>query len=397
VDSTVRARLERLEALIDAAPSPYAWVQLCAALSEWPDHDQLELGIEFVRARMHAWPRAFRTAPEWWRMAWERCIPEPRLVLAGTLEPLLPAKGGGSCPVQYDVFHRERVYYVRFRHDELSVDLVRIGDRRIDFRPLFDAELECIETQSIGVGGSWSAEETNVMLSLISAAIRRNDFSTLQLPESKAALRASEHYQLGPYPLHVTRWSESEWSEPFQACNSRWMELVRLGEPVSAAVVHHLSSARPATLGPIPRPTHRVWFPWSPWTDPRPEPAIIKRRCELRLLRRVTVSLVDDELGIDACAFIDDERVAFMTDDQALYVLDLRSYSWAPPDSREEAAAALARAPAPDYDELPDCVTLDDHYNHGIALATRGRFVVFGDSAGELWIFEVGPAEVVSD
>lgn len=33
----------------------------------------------------------------------------------------------------------------------------------------------------------------------------------------------------------------------------------------------------------------------------------------------------------------------------------------------------------------------------GVALATRGALVVFGDDYGELWIFEVGPAEVVED
>ncbi len=427
MDAILRARLERLEGLIDAAPSPDAWVELCAALSEWPDHERLEIGIDFVRARMHAWPRALRSAPEWWRMAWERCVPEPRLALAGALEgPLLPADGGGSCPVQYDLYHLDRVYYVRYRHGHLSVDLTRIGGRFSD-RELFAADLHCIEETSIGVGGTWSNEETNVILTLVSAAIRRGDLSSLELPGSPAALRASEHFMLGPYPLLVTRLSESKWSDPFQACNQRWMEMARRAEPVPAAVAHHLALARPAALGPTPAPTRRVWFRWHPWSDPRPPPQIIERRCELRLLTRLTIH---DDIGIHACAFLDDTHVAFSTDDHALYVLDLRTHAWGPPDAPEEAAAALARAEAPPRDDLPECVILDDdtrfvrlddgriaafaphnlciwdpqtgvcqaelsEFFDGVALATRGAHVVFGDDVGELWIFEVGPPEVV--
>lgn len=265
MDPSIRTRLERLEALIDAAPSPLAWVELCAALSEWPDHDRLEYGIELVRARMHAWPRALRTAPEWWRMVWERSIPEPRLVLAGTLEgPLLPATGGGSCPVQHYVYHGQRVYYVRFRSDYLSIDLESVGGRMVD-RELFGAELRCIENQEIGIGGSWAAEETHAMLSMISAAIRRNDFTQIELPDSIAALRASEYYMLGPYPLYAFRLTESVWTDPFSPCNMPWMKLLHSGEPVPPAVEHHLSPTRPAALGPMPAPSRRSRFPWSPW------------------------------------------------------------------------------------------------------------------------------------
>ncbi len=419
------ARLERLEALIDAAPDPHAWVELCAALSDWPDHEQIELGVEFVRARMHAWPRALRTAPEWWRMAWERCLPEPRLALGAAFEgPLLPAKGGGSYPVQHDVYHLDRVYYVRFRHGHLSVDLQYVGGRFVD-RELFAADLGCIEDKA---GGDWSSEETNVLLTLISAAIRRGDLTTLELPDSIAALRASEHYARGLYPLLVTRLSDSQWSGPFQPCNREWMQRVRRGEPVSAAVTHHLTTTRPTGPGPIVAPTRRVWFPWAPWPDPRPPPNIVERRCELRITRRLTLL---DDLGISACAFLDDHRVIVRADDRALYAVDLRTYTWGPPESVEEATVALAGARAPRLEDLPDCVALDDDSEfvflgdgrvaaidraglriwdtetgvcqaelpellEGIALATRGALVVFGDDAGELWIFEVGPAEVVT-
>ncbi len=310
--SSARAAIGRLAALVARAPSPTAWIQLCAELSEWPDQE-VSRAIDFLRPRLSMWPPSLRTAPEWWRIAWEEGRDEPRLELAATLAgPLLPARGGGSHPVQYDVFHEDRVYYVRYRHGCLSVTLERVGMLRID-RELVDWVPGCLEEE-----GSWTDEETQALLSLISAAIRRDQLHALRLPRTRAALRDSPSYMRGPYPLYCQR---GPCGDPEHAHDERCYDTMQAANrrlarnaarfPGAAAARHHLSLVRPGHVGPWPRHSMRA-VAMSERSGP-------SSRCAVTVTRREQGHRDD----VEFCEFLPDGRLLTGAEDGSLRVWSL--------------------------------------------------------------------------
>lgn len=78
----------------------------------------------------------------------------------------LPFEGGGAYPVQHEVTYDGHHYYVHYRHHMLSVT---IGDGAIASgldHPEGYGPLELLDS------GDWSAEEADVILSILSDAIR---------------------------------------------------------------------------------------------------------------------------------------------------------------------------------------------------------------------------------
>lgn len=103
---------------------------------------------------------------------------------------ILPFEGGGSSPVQYELTHGGREYYVRYRHSWLSIDI----DDVAVFSQLLAPEA--------ADDGDWSDEETTVYLSAISRAIRIDDVPGLKLP-TKIEARAHPDYRKGPQPVYL--------------------------------------------------------------------------------------------------------------------------------------------------------------------------------------------------
>ena len=112
---------------------------------------------------------------------------ERLLVLAATygfpcarnaVEPMLPFKGGGGYPVQYDVDYEGHHYYVRYRHNNLSVSVDRGAiDSGIEYPYGFPRDLNTLES------GDWTAEERREILTLLSDAIRAGTpLAELQFP-----------------------------------------------------------------------------------------------------------------------------------------------------------------------------------------------------------------------
>jgi uncharacterized protein (TIGR02996 family) len=104
---------------------------------------------------------------------------------------LLPFTGGGSHPVQYEVDHTDgRHYYLRWRHGGFSID--------VDDEPVLDTELD-VEHDS-----DWTHEETNVILALVSDAIRSGleTVAKLVFPAGDA-MRSHPRYRAGPHPFYV--------------------------------------------------------------------------------------------------------------------------------------------------------------------------------------------------
>jgi hypothetical protein len=95
--------------------------------------------------------------------------------------------GGGESPVQYFLDQDSHRHYVHYRHGWISVE--------VDDREVYE--------QRIGGDddGVWSDEETNVYLSEISRAIRRDDVGVLNLPTLSEA-RSHPMFKKGPLPLH---------------------------------------------------------------------------------------------------------------------------------------------------------------------------------------------------
>jgi uncharacterized protein (TIGR02996 family) len=101
---------------------------------------------------------------------------------------ILPFQGGGSFPVQYDVDHEGRHYYLRWRYG-FSID--------VDYETVLETDLDTLTTNQ------WTFRETTVILAIISGAIRRGaPLSALVFP-SGDALPRHPRYHLGRAPAYV--------------------------------------------------------------------------------------------------------------------------------------------------------------------------------------------------
>jgi uncharacterized protein (TIGR02996 family) len=100
---------------------------------------------------------------------------------------ILRFHGGGSCPVQYWLEYGGREYYLRHRSGfSISVDDETVNE--------WDLDVE---------HGRWTDEECNVMLTIISDAIRRDlPLAELTFPDAAGFLAHPAH-RLGPVPQYV--------------------------------------------------------------------------------------------------------------------------------------------------------------------------------------------------
>jgi len=110
--------------------------------------------------------------------------------MSSPLDEILPFKGGGSFPVQYEIDIGETNYYVRYRSGWLTIDKndVEVFEQCLNPADDFD--------------GEWSNEETTVYLYLISKAIRSGELGTLALPDKDQA-KSHPLYMPGPQPAYV--------------------------------------------------------------------------------------------------------------------------------------------------------------------------------------------------
>ncbi len=98
--------------------------------------------------------------------------------------------GGGSHPVQYTARYEGHEYYIRFRSGFLTIS----KDDQEVFGQDYDS---CHPDYS---DNAWNDEETNVLLHLISEAVRKKDFSSLSIPEKGNELKNHPFYRKGPFP-----------------------------------------------------------------------------------------------------------------------------------------------------------------------------------------------------
>ncbi len=94
------------------------------------------------------------------------------------LEPMLPFSGGGSFPVQYEVHHEGRHYFVRYRHHSLSVTIDDGAiDSGVDYPDGFPNDPAVLSS------GEWTDDEKLVILTILSDAIRAHTpFSEILFP-----------------------------------------------------------------------------------------------------------------------------------------------------------------------------------------------------------------------
>jgi uncharacterized protein (TIGR02996 family) len=104
-------------------------------------------------------------------------------------ERLLPWWGGGSYPVQYDVDHGGRHYYLRYRGGYFSID--------VD-----DVEVAAPELHVVG-DGDWTDTETNMILTIVSDAIVSGaPLDRLVFP-ARMEMHRHPGYRLGRFPQYV--------------------------------------------------------------------------------------------------------------------------------------------------------------------------------------------------
>lgn len=96
----------------------------------------------------------------------------------------LPFRGGGASPVQYEVAHAGHHYYVRYRHEDLSVTIDEGEiDSGVDYPDGFPGALGLCSTDE------WTDEETLVILTILSDAIRAGTpLPSLLFPFTEPAL-----------------------------------------------------------------------------------------------------------------------------------------------------------------------------------------------------------------
>lgn len=99
---------------------------------------------------------------------------------------ILPFRGGGSFPVQYELDHEGHDYYLRWRYG-FSID--------VDHETVLECDLDLQDNE-------WTDEQTNVMLAIVSEAIRAGaPLSELTFPDA-AGFRAHPSHRAGPCPAY---------------------------------------------------------------------------------------------------------------------------------------------------------------------------------------------------
>ncbi|MEO1267368.1 MAG: hypothetical protein AAFX99_04670 [Myxococcota bacterium] len=174
------------------------WVNLCTLFLEDSSPAWLDIALPYALAHLEGWPESVRTAPERWRLAWEQGnLPEHLKALVPRLDTgLLPASGGGAYPVQYDIEHEGRGYYLRYRWGGFSITLEY--DRH---NPNAETDVDLLHADIGGAfDGDWTHEETNVMLHKVSRAIREGTLAQLSFD---ASMDSHPQFCTGIYPLYV--------------------------------------------------------------------------------------------------------------------------------------------------------------------------------------------------
>jgi hypothetical protein len=76
-------RFGELRSLLQRAPDPQTWGELCALLDEWPEDASLtEIALPYCEAHMRGWQDAWRVAPKRWITRLVEGEPIPALTLA---------------------------------------------------------------------------------------------------------------------------------------------------------------------------------------------------------------------------------------------------------------------------------------------------------------------------
>ena len=104
---------------------------------------------------------------------------------------VLPFHGGGSFPVQYRLdAYQGHNYYLRYRHGSFSITID--DDHQTEVYPELD----------VSGDGEWTVEETNVILAIVSQAIRDGTpLGELVFPAGDD-MRAHSHYRTGRCPTY---------------------------------------------------------------------------------------------------------------------------------------------------------------------------------------------------
>jgi uncharacterized protein (TIGR02996 family) len=114
----------------------------------------------------------------------------PRLAAPESQVDRLPWEGGGGFPVQYFLDWEGRSYYLRYRWGGFTVD--------VDDLTVVSCGL------GLQAGGEWTAEETNVILSVVSRAIvEETPMAALEAELEALDLRAHPDHRAGRHPLYT--------------------------------------------------------------------------------------------------------------------------------------------------------------------------------------------------
>ena len=79
-------RLGRLRELLFAAPRQPTWHAVCDLFNDWPDNEDLELGLSYATPHLDTWPDVLRRAPWHWNQTLLGPEPDRRLALCRHVE-----------------------------------------------------------------------------------------------------------------------------------------------------------------------------------------------------------------------------------------------------------------------------------------------------------------------
>jgi|GEM_PF-5299388 len=138
--------------------------------------------------------------------------------------------GGGSFPTQYWLHHAGHEYYLRWRYG-FSIE--------VDDETVLEGDLDTLTTNE------WTFRETNVILAIVSTAIRAGSpLSELRFPD-QAGLRTHPRYHVGRSPLYGF---PDDLYDPDRRVElrdrHRW---------------YHLYDRRQRLVGLAPPPARRLW------------------------------------------------------------------------------------------------------------------------------------------
>ena len=208
-----------LDRLLLAPDDDATWLVLGDALHEAGDPAGELIMLE--SRRYHANPDDLLTVDQRLAVLGD-IVPDAHLLtdLFRPPDPILPFIGGGHDPVRYDLLHKGQRHQVIYSRGTLEV---RTGEDRREW--------------SLGgsLDGSWTPEETNVYLLLISAAVDEIGFDAIAIPQ-KASVASHPFYRRGLLPrmpvpncrtdhAHTAR-CESDRAMPAYA-EPRWRWLAR--------------------------------------------------------------------------------------------------------------------------------------------------------------------------